>query len=226
MTTSAFARPPIEIETGPQPRSTFIMLHGLGADGSDFAPFASELDLAAVGPVRFVFPHAPLRPVSLNSGFVMPAWFDIHEDRSIEDEAGIRAAQASIETLLAQEKARGVPAERIVLGGFSQGCALTLVTGLRHAERLAGLVGLSGFLPLAASTARERSVANANVPIFLAHGTADEMVIPRRAHAARDTLDELGYPLSWHEYPMGHTVSMEEIRDLNRWLLQVLGARN
>jgi phospholipase/carboxylesterase len=205
-------------------RATLIILHGLGADGHDFGPLASELDLDAVGPVRFVFPHAPHRPVTINNGYVMPAWYDILAlgGRGPEDEAGLRQSLAWIEAVIAREVARGVPASRIVLGGFSQGCAMTLLTGLRHPERLAGLAGLSGYLPLAATTAAERHPANADVPIFLAHGTEDPVVAPARGLAARDTLQALGYPVEWHDYPMEHAVCGEEIADLNRWLLRVL----
>ena len=220
--TTADTRPPIEIETGPNPVASIIILHGLGADGSDFAPLADELDLRAIGPVRYVLPHAPVMPVTLNGGYMMPAWFDIRHDRTQEDEAGLRASLTRIETLLAREKARGVPARRIVLGGFSQGCAMALLTGLRHAERLAGVVGMSGYLPLAGTLAAERSAANADVPIFLAHGTQDEMVALPRATASRDALTALGYPVEWHDYPMGHSLCLEEVADLQAWLLRVL----
>lgn len=212
----------IEIETGPNPTASIVWMHGLGADGNDFVPIARELDLDAVGPVRFVFPNAPHIPVTLNGGFVMPAWYDIHPDRSREDEAGLRRSQAAIEALIAREKARGVPAKRIVIAGFSQGCAMALMTGLRHAERLAGIVGLSGYLPLASTTAAERHAANAATPVFLAHGTRDPMVVLPRATASRDALLALGQPVAWHDYPMEHTVSLDEVRDLNAWLLKVL----
>ena len=214
----------IEIETGPAPRSTVIIMHGLGADGTDFVPIAQELDLAAVGPVRFVFPHAPVMPVTINGGYRMRAWYDIlgTEMQGRQDEAGLRTSMASIEELLAQEKQRGMPAERIVLAGFSQGCAMALLTGLRHGEKLAGIVGLSGYLPLSAHTAAERSDANKGTPVFLAHGRQDEMIVLPRAQGSRDTLRELGYEVAWHEYPMGHSVCMEEIADLNAWLLKVL----
>lgn len=216
------ASPPIEIETGAQPRASILVLHGLGADGTDFVPFAQEIDLRAVGPVRWIFPNAPHMPVTLNGGYVMPAWFDIRVDRTQEDEAGLRRSQARIEALLAREKERGVPAERIVLAGFSQGCALALLTGLRHGERLAGIAGLSGYLPLARSLAAERSAANAATPIFLAHGEQDEMVVLPRAAASRDVLLALGYDVEWHTYAMGHSVSLDEVRDLQRWLMRVL----
>jgi phospholipase/carboxylesterase len=212
----------IDIDTGAAPTASMIVLHGLGADGNDFVPFAEELDLRAVGPVRFVFPHAPTRPVTINGGYVMRAWYDIAGPGGPEDEAGLRASQAQVEALIARERERGVPASRIVLAGFSQGCAMTLMTGLRHRERLAGLAGLSGYLPLAARTVGERSDANALVPIFLAHGSADPMIPLARAAASRDALRALGYGVEWHEYPMPHSVCAEEVRDLNRWLLGVL----
>jgi phospholipase/carboxylesterase len=217
----------IEFETGPAPRAAMIILHGLGADGNDFVPVARELNLAAVGPMRFVFPHAPSRPVTINGGYVMPAWYDIlgldsHAQR--EDEAGLRASQALVEGLIAREKARGVAAQRIVLAGFSQGCAMTLMTGLRHDERLAGLVGLSGYLPLAAKTEAERHPINRDTAIFLAHGTADPVIPIARARQSREALVAMGHPVEWHEYPMPHSVCAAEIADLNRWLLRALAA--
>jgi phospholipase/carboxylesterase len=212
----------LEFETGAQPGASIIVMHGLGADGSDFAPFVQEVDLGPVGPVRWLFPNAPQQPVTINGGYVMPAWFDIRHDRGDEDEAGLRRSQAAIEALLAREKARGVPAHRIVLGGFSQGCAMALLTGLRHAERLAGIAGLSGYLPLAGTLAAERSAANRDVPLFLAHGTQDEMVGLPRATASRDALLALGYGVQWHTYPMGHSVCLEEVNDLRDWLRRVL----
>ena len=216
----------IEIETAPNPTASMIILHGLGADGSDFVPVAHELDLGPVGPVRFVFPHAPVRPVTINNGYVMPAWYDIFgfdTQNPREDDAGLRQSQALVEALIAREKARGIPARRIVLAGFSQGCAMTLMTGLRHDERLAGLVGLSGYLPLAAKAEAERHAANRDTPIFLAHGTSDPMIPIARARQSRDALVALGHPVEWHEYPMPHSVCAAEIADLERWLLGVLG---
>ena len=214
----------IDIDTGAKPATSLIVLHGLGADGNDFVPFADEIDLRAVGAVRWVFPHAPMRPVTINGGYVMRAWYDILGTESLrrEDEAGLREARAQVEALIARERGRGVAASRIVLAGFSQGCAMTLMTGLRHAERLAGLAGLSGYLPLPADTAAERSPANADVPIFLAHGTYDPMIVLPRASASRDALRGLGYEVEWHEYAMPHSVCAEEIADLQRWLLRVL----
>jgi phospholipase/carboxylesterase len=214
----------IEHQTAAQPGASLIVLHGLGADGNDFVPIARELDLSAVGGARFIFPHAPMRPVTMNGGYVMRAWYDIIGTPLArrEDEAGLRESRSLIEALIAREVARGMPPSRIVLMGFSQGCAMTLLTGLRHAERLAGLVGLSGYLPLAASTAAERAAGNADMPIFLAHGRDDPMIGIERALASRDALLALGYPVEWHEYAMPHSVCMEEIADLNRWLLRVL----
>jgi len=215
----------IEIETAPNPTASIIILHGLGADGNDFVPVAQELDLDSVGPVRFVFPSAPMRPVTLNGGYVMRAWYDIlgTDLPKREDEAGLRESQALVEALIAVEVARGIPASRIVLAGFSQGCAMAFMTGLRHGDRLAGLLGMSGYLPLAELTAAERSAANAGVPIFQAHGSADPMITMARATASRDALVALGYPVEWHAYPMPHSVCPQEIVDMNRWLQQVLG---
>jgi phospholipase/carboxylesterase len=214
----------IDIETAPQPTAAIVVLHGLGADGNDFVPIARELRLGAVGPVRFVFPHAPVRPVTINNGLRMRAWYDILGAELVrrEDEAGLRSSLAQVEALLEREKVRGVPASRIVLAGFSQGCAMALLAGLRHRERLAGIAGLSGYLPLAASTAAERSDANALAPIFMAHGSHDNVVVPARGRDSCELLRKLGYTVEWHEYPMAHSVCQEELADLERWLLRVL----
>lgn len=218
----------IEFETAPDPTASIIVLHGLGADGNDFVPIARELDLSRVGAVRFVFPHGPTRPVTINGGHVMRAWYDIlgaelgPGGAKREDEAGLRASQALVDTLIATERARGVPANRIVLAGFSQGCAMTFMAGLRHGERLAGLLGMSGYLPLGAITGAERHMANAEVPIFQAHGTADPVIPIARAIQSRDALIALGHPVEWHAYPMPHSVCPQEIADMNRWLLEVL----
>ena len=214
----------IDIETGPGPTATVIVLHGLGADGNDFVPVAQELKLDAVGPVRFVFPHAPVIPVTINNGYRMRAWYDIlgMDLARREDETGLRRSLGQIEALLAREKARGIAADRTVLAGFSQGCAIALLTGLRHPERLAGIAGLSGYLPLADSTQGECSDANVLTPIFMGHGRQDAVVDIGRGKASCEMLRALGYAVEWHEYPMGHSVCMEEIEDLNRWLLGVL----
>lgn len=219
--------PAIEFETGADPRASLIVLHGLGADGHDFVPVCQALRLDAVGPVRYVLPHAPSRPVTINNGYTMPAWYDILEladspGQRREDEAGLRAAQARITALIEREIERGIPPSRIVLAGFSQGCAMTLMTGLRYPRRLAGLAGLSGYLPLAERLDAERSAANAQVPIFLAHGQHDPVLPIAFGQTSRDTLRALGHDIEWHDYPMEHAVCLEEIADLNRWLLGVL----
>src|SRR5213594_2707632 len=195
----------VEIETGPRPAASVIWMHGLGADGHDFEPIVSELDLPPTLALRFVFPHAPMRPVTINRGSVMRAWYDVLGDGR-EDAAGIRASQARVEALIARETARGFPAARIMLAGFSQGGAMALHTGLRHAERLAGIMALSCSLPLAETLAAEAAPANRTVSIFMAHGTGDEMIPPARALRARSVLAELGDGVEWHEYPMGHSV--------------------
>ena len=215
-------------EPGAPAQASVIVLHGLGADGNDFVPVAQSLDLSLIGPVRFVFPSAPVMPVSLNGGYRMRAWYDIFPPTADadmlrrEDEPGLRASQALIQQLIDREAALGVPAHRVVLMGFSQGCAMTLMTGLRAPQRLAGLAGLSGYLPLAATTAAERSEANRQTPVFLAHGTEDPMVTIDRGEATRDALLALGQQVDWHTYPMEHSVCPEEVDDLNRWLLRVL----
>ena len=221
----------LEGQTGPEGApvaASIIVLHGLGADGNDFVPIARELDLSAIGVVRYVFPSAPVRPVSLNNGYPMPAWYDIFpppSDSALarrEDDAGLREAAGWVQQLIDREIERGVPAGRVVLMGFSQGCAMTLMAGLRAPQRLAGLGGLSGYLPLAGTLPGEASAANRDVPVFLAHGSEDDIVVPARGEATRDALSAMGYPVQWHSYPMGHTVCPEEVADLNRWLLQVL----
>jgi len=214
----------IEAETGRDPTASIIVLHGLGADGNDFVPVAEQLDLREVGPVRYVFPHAPTMPVTINGGYVMRAWYDVLGTDLVrrEDEAGLRQSQALVEALIAKERRRGIESTRIVLAGFSQGCAMTLMTGLRCAERLAGLVGLSGYLPLADKLAAERTSMNGDLPIFMAHGRMDPVIPIARAVASRDALVALGHPVEWHEYPMPHSVCAEEIDDLGRWLRGVL----
>ena len=213
----------IELSPAGTPRATLIVLHGLGADGADFIPMCDALDLDAVGPVRFVMPRAEQRPVTVNQGMKMRAWYDVFGTDLLrrEDEAGLRASVLQVHALIDRERARGVPAERIVLAGFSQGCAMTLLAGLRYPERLGGLACMSGYLPLAATTAAERSDANRLTPIFMAHGSRDAMVPIARGTASRDALTALDYTVEWHEYPMEHSMCMEEVTDLNRWLLRV-----
>jgi phospholipase/carboxylesterase len=212
----------VERETAADPRYSVIWLHGLGADGHDFAPIVPELVAADWPALRFVFPHAPVRPVTVNGGLPMRAWYDIvgFDLVARQDEAGIRASIAATEALIARENERGVPDERIVLAGFSQGGAIALSAGLRHAKRLAGIVALSTYLPIADTLAAERSTANADVPIFQAHGTFDPVVIPPRGSDSRDLLQRLGYRVDWHAYPMAHAVCAEEIADLRGWLGQ------
>jgi phospholipase/carboxylesterase len=216
----------IEAESGPNPTATVLVLHGLGADGNDFVPIVEQLDLEQVGPVRFVFPHAPVMPVTINGGYRMRAWYDIlgTEDQGVQDEKGLRRSRELVELLIAREKEQGIPSNRIVLAGFSQGCAMALLTGIRHAEPLAGIVGMSGYLPLAESTAAERTEANAKTPIFLAHGTHDHVVELHRAEKSRDLLQSLGYDVEWHEYLMAHSVHPQEIEELSAWLVRVLSA--
>ena len=214
----------IELHPGAEPAATVIILHGLGADGTDFLPMADEIDLGAIGPVRWLLPRAKVRPVTINGGHAMRAWYDIlgSELTRREDEAGLREAFHDVQQLIEREIARGVPARRIVLAGFSQGCAVTLGAGLRSPHRLAGLAGLSGYLPLADHTAAERSEAMRDAPIFLAHGKRDGVVPLARGAASRDALAALGYAVAWHEYPMEHSVCMEEVQALQQWLLKVL----
>lgn len=216
----------IELETGPSPSAAVIWLHGLGADGHDFAPLVPELALETqrIGHIRFVFPHAPMIPVTINGGYVMRAWYDIlgADLERREDEAGLRASQAQVEDLIERERGRGIDASRIVLAGFSQGCAMALLTGLRYAQPLAALVGLSGYLPLGDRLAAERSTANARTPIFLAHGTQDPVVPLARARAAFDRLDALDYPVEWRDYAMPHSVCLDEIADIAQFLNRVL----
>jgi phospholipase/carboxylesterase len=214
----------VELQTTPNPGASVIWLHGLGADGYDFVPVVRELEALGAPPARYVFPHAPMMPVTINGGYVMRAWYDILGTDLVrrEDEAGIRASQAAVERLIEREVARGTPPARIVLAGFSQGGAITLQTGLRQPQPLAGLVALSCYLPLADTFEAERAAASAQVPIFLAHGNADPIVPVARGAASRDRLTALGHPVQWHEYPMPHSVCAEEIRDIAAFLQAVL----
>jgi len=214
----------IEIETGPNPGRAVIWLHGLGADGNDFAPLVPELKLNDMPAIRFVFPHAPVRPVTINNGMSMRAWYDIFAPDLVrrEDEPGLRLSQQAVQALIARENERGIPTDKIVLAGFSQGCAMTLQTGLRMDQKLAGLVGLSGYLPLAAMADAERHAANQDTPIFLAHGVMDPVVALPRAEATRQALLDMGYPLTWKTYNMPHSVCLEEVEDIAAFLRKVL----
>ncbi|MSQ75050.1 MAG: carboxylesterase [Rhodoferax sp.] len=217
--------PRVELESAPQPTAAVIWLHGLGADGHDFAGLVPELDLSNCSPIRFVFPHAPSMPVTVNGGYVMPAWYDIlgPDLVSQQDAAGIQASERAIVALIAHEVARGIPAERIVLAGFSQGCAMALHTSLRLPQRLAGIMALSGYLPLADRLTAERHPANAQTPVFMAHGTQDPVVVIARGEASRDALAALGQPVQWHSYPMPHSLHPREIADISAFLALVLG---
>jgi phospholipase/carboxylesterase len=213
----------IEVETGPRPQAAVIWLHGLGADGHDFEPIVPELRLPPARPVRFIFPHAPQRPVTINMGMRMRAWYDILQmGGGPEDEAGIRESQAALEKLIAGQKQRGIPARKIVLAGFSQGGAIVLQTALRHTERLAGVMALSTYLPLGSTLAKERNALNADLPVFMAHGEYDNMIGIDRAMQTRGALEKLGYPVEWHDYPMPHSVCPEEIADIAAFLVRIL----
>ena len=214
----------IEIETAPQPTVAIIWMHGLGADGNDFVPLVKELNLQGLPAIRFVFPHANTMPVTINGGYVMRAWYDLLGTDLVrrEDEAGLRASQQQIEALIAREKARGIGAERIILAGFSQGCAMALQTGLRHPEKLAGLMCLSGYVPLSAKLPTERSAASLATPIFMVHGRQDGVIPLARAEQSRDLLKSIGYQVEWHDYMMQHSLCQEEIDDIANWLKKVL----
>lgn len=201
-------------------RASVIWLHGLGADGHDFEPIVPELQLPSEAGIRFIFPHAPESPVTINGGMRMRAWYDIVEigpDAS-EDDEGIEASRAAVEDLIAAEKNAGVPADKIILAGFSQGGAITFHTGLRHPERLAGIVGLSTYLPLRDRLDSETTAANKDTPVFMAHGSQDPMVPQELGELSRDLLQANGYNVTWQSYPMQHQVALEEIRDLGAWL--------
>jgi phospholipase/carboxylesterase len=202
------------------PHASVIWLHGLGADGFDFVPIVNELRLPPSLAVRFVFPHAPTRPVTINNGFIMRAWYDILGlgPGRAEDEAGIRDSETIVRGYLEEQIASGIPAERIVLAGFSQGGAIALQTGLRYPRRLAGILALSTYLPLRNSVAEEASAANRDVPILMCHGVYDPMVVLQLGELSRDALTALGYKVDWRTYPMEHQVCPAEIADISTWL--------
>jgi len=214
----------VVVDTAPAPHASVIWMHGLGDTGHGWSQVVPELGLPPTLAVRFVFPHAPSMPVTLNQGYVMPAWYDVRaaDFQSRADLAGVRASRERIEALVAAERARGVPASRIVLAGFSQGGVIALYTGLRHAERLAGIVALSTYLPCGELILRERTAANSEIAIIAAHGRADDVVSPELGRRARDFLVSHGYRVDWHEYPMAHAVCLEEIRLLGGWLRERL----
>ena len=216
--------PCIELETAPNPTCSVIWLHGLGADGNDFVPIIPELHLPASPAIRFIFPSAPSMPVTVNGGYVMPAWYDIIGRNLMdqEDAEGIKRSATSIIELIEREVQRGIDFRHIVLAGFSQGCAMALYIGLRLPHQLAGIIALSGYLPLALSLSIEKHSANQNTPIFMAHGTYDPVVILDRAQASHALLEKLDYRVNWNEYPMEHSVHHEELADISRFLQEVL----
>jgi phospholipase/carboxylesterase len=215
--------PAIEIETKPKPSHAVIWLHGLGADGNDFVPVVKEIKLPPLG-IRFVFPHAPMRPVTINGGFVMRAWYDIayQELAFKEDERGLRESQKLIEDLIARENARGIPSSRIVLAGFSQGGVMTLQAGLRQSKPLAALMALSSYLPMSPMIEVERNAASNSVQIFMGHGISDNIVPLALGKMSRDSLSKMGYEVEWHQYTMPHSVCPEELADIGVWLKRVL----
>jgi phospholipase/carboxylesterase len=217
----------LEVETAPKPTAAVIWLHGLGADGNDFAPIVPELKLPKAPAVRFVFPHAPMMAVTINNGHVMRAWYDVsfgdlEGTTRRADEKGVRASQLQVGQLIEREIKRGVAARNIVLAGFSQGGAIALQTGLRYPERLAGIMALSTYLPLGEHIAAEASPANGDVPIFYAHGSHDPVIPLAMATMSREKLAAANYAVEWHEYPMQHSVCAEEVGEISRWLAQVL----
>jgi len=216
--------PAIELETAPGPVASVIWLHGLGADGNDFVPIVPELGLPSARPLRFIFPHAPVRAVTINNGMRMRAWYDIAaaDLNNGADIGGVRQSTDQIEALIAREKGRGVAAADIVLAGFSQGGAIALYAGLRHAERLAGILALSTYLVQADRLPAEAAAANRDVPIFMAHGTADPVVRFEWGLASRRALEANGNPVEWHQYPIEHSLCLEEVRAIGAWLAKVL----
>lgn len=217
----------IELQTRPNPTATVIWMHGLGADGNDFVSIVDELNLSSAPAIRFVFPHAPMMPVTINNGYVMRAWYDVSfgdlEGRTKRaDEKGVRQSQAQIGELIEREAQRNIPSRNIVLAGFSQGGAIALQTGLRYPEKLAGVMALSCYLPLHESFPAEASAANRKTPLLIAHGTEDPVVPYAMGKSSRDLLINAGYDVDWREYPMPHSVCLEEVRDIGAWLTRVL----
>ena len=217
----------IEVETGKNPSASVIWMHGLGADGNDFVPVVNELGLSGTPATRFVFPHAPMRPVTINNGHVMRAWYDVSlgdlEGKSRRaDAVGVHESQEQINALIEREGKRGVAAGKIVLAGFSQGGAMALHTGLRYPEKLAGIMALSTYLPLADSLLQEAAAANKTTPIFMAHGTFDPVVPLMMGTGSMTFMASLGYRVEWKQYPMQHSVCAEEIEDIAKWLKRIL----
>ena len=215
-----------QVETAPNPTVSIIWMHGIGDHGSSFVQLVPEFDLSGCPPIRFIFPHAPERPVTANGGYEMRAWFDIFggfdsDDR--EDGEGVRQSREFLEELIAQEKARGIATDKIIMAGFSQGCAMALETGLCYPEKLGGVIGLSGYIPQLSTFSERFNPANKDVPVFCAHGTDDPVVPLWRGQDSAQTLTNLGVNVEWHEYPMQHTLCFPEIRDIGNWLRKVVG---
>lgn len=226
-TVDALPLPAVERQTGESPKCAIIWLHGLGADGHDFEPIVDEFDLDQLPAVRFVFPHAPMRAVTINGGFVMRAWYDIVSPDFApgrEEVEGVRESARQIEVLIAQENARGIPDARIILAGFSQGGVIALHTGLRHPQRLAGILALSCYLPMTETLAAEASAANRDVPIFMAHGQNDAVIPYDLGKRTAKLLKAEKYPVQWHSYAAEHTVCLEELQDIETWVHQVLAS--
>ena len=214
----------IEKETGANPTVAIIWMHGLGADANDFVPMLTELDLRGLPPIRFIFPNADTMPVTVNGGYVMRSWYDIvaTDLTRREDEGGLRASQLQVEALIAREKARGIAADKIILAGFSQGSAMTLQTGLRQKEKLAGMMCLSGYLPIVPQATTEFTKESLATPVFMAHGRMDPVVPFARAEESRKVVEALGYQVEWHAYPMQHTLCLEEVQDIAKWIRKVV----
>ena len=217
--------PHIELATGAEPKGTVIWMHGLGADGWDFVPLVRELPLPEDLPLRFIFPHAPVRPVTINNGYEMRAWYDIamNDIARLPDEGGIRESQQAVEQLIARERGRGIDARHIVLAGFSQGGAIALQVGLRHRDRLGGIMALSAYLPLQDSLEAEAALSNRSTPIFMAHGTQDPIVALSLAESSAAALRSHGYEVEWHTWPMPHSVCAEEVQAAAEFLTRIYG---
>lgn len=214
----------IEINPAKTPKNCIIWMHGLGADGHDFVPVVEQLNLPENLSIRFVFPHAPLRPVTINNGYTMRAWYDITSlslDQRI-DQKGIVDSMMAIHTLIQQEVGRGIPSEKIILGGFSQGAVMSIAAGLSYSQRLGGILALSGYPPSTDSLFAQASTANRSTPIFLAHGTQDSVVPFFLGEMLKNLLDQHGYSVNWHSYPIAHSVSAEEIMDIKQWISKTL----
>ena len=224
MTNETIALETIEVNTRPDPDAAIIWLHGLGADGHDFEAIVPELNLPAELAIRFIFPHAPYRPITLNNGYVMRGWYDIVnlEFGSQEDATGIKESAAMLNELIENEIARGIPSKRIILAGFSQGGAIILYAGLRYSRSLAGLMALSSYLPLADSLSAETDADNRELPIFMGHGLQDDIIKYEYGIHSRLRLEQSGYGIEWHDYPMSHSVCLDEIRDIRQWIIERL----